>query len=470
MEQRPSNKKQRLLTARSTSQEGDGLCLSPVQRSASSASQTGKSSYEELEKELESTMTELLSHKQELKELKKQLDESKAQLQEQMVESQVQVNRLREELYLPPKDEAVKKSPLVEQMTVQLEHLKQQEWLLRDQLQSTEKSQAETVARLSQEKKEQENLLQTQLDELEAVKQRQGLRIRELELANEQLAKEAGPLEELRRSLELRAAEIERLRRERGTAGSSEEQETLERQVAELLAQKERLIRSQVPLDDDGELFKLRLTNSKLVLALEQQKGQFERGSAQLREQAVRLEAAHEAQRSQVLALRQENDNLQQQLRLLDGQVKQHLRTLQKQDEAGKLLATQSGQQLETIRQYQERVFTEPRLVATLKQRTEQLEKDLQKLDGEKKRLERIQASKKSQGRLETLLTRYEERARCSVCTDRLRNTALTGCGHVFCSQCIQKRIEKRSRKCPECARKFSEHDQLTLYLGDDDE
>lgn len=55
--------------------------------------------------------------------------------------------------------------------------------------------------------------------------------------------------------------------------------------------------------------------------------------------------------------------------------------------------------------------------------------------------------------------------AKCSVCSKNWKDTAITVCGHVFCSKCTQERLAARLRRCPSCNRGFSANDLLSIHL-----
>ncbi|QSL65159.1 hypothetical protein MERGE_002464 [Pneumocystis wakefieldiae] len=59
----------------------------------------------------------------------------------------------------------------------------------------------------------------------------------------------------------------------------------------------------------------------------------------------------------------------------------------------------------------------------------------------------------------------YKSMAKCSVCETKWKNTAISLCGHVFCKECINKRIETRQRRCPSCNRGFGSGDILQVHL-----
>ncbi|EMR11116.1 hypothetical protein PNEG_00713 [Pneumocystis murina B123] len=59
----------------------------------------------------------------------------------------------------------------------------------------------------------------------------------------------------------------------------------------------------------------------------------------------------------------------------------------------------------------------------------------------------------------------YKSMAKCSVCETKWKNTAISLCGHIFCKECINKRIETRQRRCPSCNRGFGSGDILQVHL-----
>ncbi|KAK1808788.1 E3 ubiquitin-protein ligase bre1 [Friedmanniomyces endolithicus] len=53
----------------------------------------------------------------------------------------------------------------------------------------------------------------------------------------------------------------------------------------------------------------------------------------------------------------------------------------------------------------------------------------------------------------------------CPACNEHIRNTVIKLCGHVFCSDCVQRLISNRSRKCPSCGRAFGNGDYMSIVL-----
>ncbi|KAK4455851.1 BRE1 E3 ubiquitin ligase-domain-containing protein [Podospora aff. communis PSN243] len=53
----------------------------------------------------------------------------------------------------------------------------------------------------------------------------------------------------------------------------------------------------------------------------------------------------------------------------------------------------------------------------------------------------------------------------CSICRTNFKNTMLKGCGHAFCSDCVDSRLANRMRKCPACNKAFDRSDAMPCHL-----
>ncbi|OIW04133.1 hypothetical protein TanjilG_00693 [Lupinus angustifolius] len=61
--------------------------------------------------------------------------------------------------------------------------------------------------------------------------------------------------------------------------------------------------------------------------------------------------------------------------------------------------------------------------------------------------------------KLEDELKVCKNMIKCTVCYDRLKEVVIVKCCHMFCSQCIQRNLELRHRKCPACGTAFGQSD-----------
>lgn len=95
-----------------------------------------------------------------------------------------------------------------------------------------------------------------------------------------------------------------------------------------------------------------------------------------------------------------------------------------------------------------------------LEQGTSSLQARYEELERQYKRLKGLKGSEDS-----TELVVYRQMAKCGVCNDNWRDQAITLCGHTFCHNCIDKRIQSRLRRCPICNIGFGANDLLTIHL-----
>lgn len=63
------------------------------------------------------------------------------------------------------------------------------------------------------------------------------------------------------------------------------------------------------------------------------------------------------------------------------------------------------------------------------------------------------------------LLEGWRKIAQCSVCNYRAKSHVLQRCMHVFCKECVDKRLETRQRKCPTCGGAFGPNDVKAIYI-----
>lgn len=53
----------------------------------------------------------------------------------------------------------------------------------------------------------------------------------------------------------------------------------------------------------------------------------------------------------------------------------------------------------------------------------------------------------------------------CTICRSSFKDTIIKGCGHAFCSDCVESRLANRMRKCPSCNKAFDRSDIIPLHL-----
>ena len=59
----------------------------------------------------------------------------------------------------------------------------------------------------------------------------------------------------------------------------------------------------------------------------------------------------------------------------------------------------------------------------------------------------------------------YRAKVKCTLCRTNDKDTIINKCGHTFCRECIQKRLDLRNRKCPSCALQFDFQAVKDMYL-----
>ncbi|XP_040176920.1 E3 ubiquitin-protein ligase BRE1A [Rana temporaria] len=60
----------------------------------------------------------------------------------------------------------------------------------------------------------------------------------------------------------------------------------------------------------------------------------------------------------------------------------------------------------------------------------------------------------------------FKSRLTCPCCNSRKMDAVLTKCFHVFCFECVKTRYDTRQRKCPKCNAAFGANDFHRIYIG----
>lgn len=50
----------------------------------------------------------------------------------------------------------------------------------------------------------------------------------------------------------------------------------------------------------------------------------------------------------------------------------------------------------------------------------------------------------------------YKKQVNCTNCQQNPKEMVLISCGHLFCTDCVEREIQQRRRKCPYCQKKYT--------------
>ncbi len=88
----------------------------------------------------------------------------------------------------------------------------------------------------------------------------------------------------------------------------------------------------------------------------------------------------------------------------------------------------------------------------------------LQVLQAKLDKLRKFQSADAQVKDLEVQMDMLRNALKCSVCSQRSKNTIIMKCQHLFCSECIKARLDVRNRKCPHCSIQFSSTDVKPIH------
>ncbi|KAJ3588317.1 hypothetical protein NHX12_011910 [Muraenolepis orangiensis] len=181
--------------------------------------------------------------------------------------------------------------------------------------------------------------------------------------------------------------------------------------------------------------------------------------------------------------LKEEKEELADQLLTLKTQVDAQLQVVRKLEEKERLLqGTISTAERELAlrtqaldmnkRKAQESALLSEEVRTQLEQVQQRLslvreEEDISKL---RRKIEKAKkpAEKISNGDdiLNEEINEYKARLTCPCCNSRVKDAVLTKCFHVFCFECVKTRYDTRQRKCPKCNAPFGANDFHRIYIG----
>ncbi|KAG7275747.1 hypothetical protein CRUP_009850 [Coryphaenoides rupestris] len=153
--------------------------------------------------------------------------------------------------------------------------------------------------------------------------------------------------------------------------------------------------------------------------------------------------------------LKEEKEELADQLLTLKTQVEAQLQVVRKLEEKERLLqGTISTAERELALRTQ---------ALDMNKRKEDISKLRRKIEKAKKPAEKIS---NGDDILNEEINEYKARLTCPCCNSRVKDAVLTKCFHVFCFECVKTRYDTRQRKCPKCNAAFGANDFHRIYIG----
>uniref|UniRef100_A0A671F454 E3 ubiquitin protein ligase n=1 Tax=Rhinolophus ferrumequinum TaxID=59479 RepID=A0A671F454_RHIFE len=355
-----------------------------------------------------------------------------------------------------------KESELLKGLRVELKKAQESQKemkLLLDMYKSAPKEQRDKVQLMAAERK-----AKAEVDELRS-------RIRELEERDRRESKKIADEDALRR---IRQAEeqIEHLQRKLGATKQEEEALLSEMDVTgqafeDMQEQNGRLLQQLREKDDANfKLMSERIKANQIHKLLREEKDE-------LGEQVLGLKAQVDAQLLTVQKLEEKERALQGSL----GGVEKELTLRSQALELNKRKAVEAAQLAEDLKVQLEHVQTrlreiQPCLAESRAAREKEsfnlkrAQEDISRLRRKLEKQRKVEVYADADEILQEEIKEYKARLTCPCCNTRKKDAVLTKCFHVFCFECVRGRYEARQRKCPKCNSAFGAHDFHRVYIS----
>ncbi|XP_014118017.1 PREDICTED: E3 ubiquitin-protein ligase BRE1B [Pseudopodoces humilis] len=361
-----------------------------------------------------------------------------------------------------PEENKKKDSEVLKQLRAELKKAQENQKemkLLLDMYKSAPKEQRDKVTLMAAERKS-----KAELEELRG-------RWRELEERERRESKKLADEEALRR-LRLSEEQIEHLQRRLAATKQEEEALLSEMDVTgqafeDMQEQNLRLLQQLREKDDANfKLMSERIKANQIHKLLREEKDE-------LAEQVLALKAQVEAQLQVVQKLEEKERGLQSAL----GAVEKELSLRSQALELHKRKAVEAAQLAEDLRAQGEHVQARLRELQvcaaenraakdkeslSLKRAQEELSRLRRKLEKQRK----VEVYADADQILQEEIKEYRARLTCPCCNARKKDAVLTKCFHVFCFECVKSRYDTRQRKCPKCNAAFGAHDFHRVYIS----
>ncbi|XP_028913503.1 E3 ubiquitin-protein ligase BRE1B isoform X1 [Ornithorhynchus anatinus] len=347
---------------------------------------------------------------------------------------------------------------------------------LRGELKKAQESQKEMKLLLDMYKsapKEQRDKVQLMAAERKAKAEVEELRvrIRDLEEKERKESKKLADEDALRR-IRMAEEQIEHLQRKLGATKQEEEALLSEMDVTgqafeDMQEQNGRLLQQLREKDDANfKLMSERIKSNQIHKLLREEKDE-------LGEQVLGLKSQVDAQLLVVQKLEEKERVLQGSL----GGVEKELTLRSQALELNKRKAVEAAQLAEDLKVQLEHVQSRLREIQpclaesraarekesfNLKRAQEDISRLRRKLEKQKK----VEVYADADEILQEEIKEYKARLTCPCCNTRKKDAVLTKCFHVFCFECVRGRYEARQRKCPKCNAAFGAHDFHRVYIS----
>ncbi|XP_059690760.1 E3 ubiquitin-protein ligase BRE1B-like, partial [Gavia stellata] len=363
----------------------------------------------------------------------------------------------------PPEEGKKKDSEVLKQLRGELKKAQESQKemkLLLDMYKSAPKEQRDKVQLMAAERKS-----KAEAEELRG-------RARELEGAGSGGRARSWRYEEALRRLRHAEEQIEHLQRKLAATRQEEEALLSEMDVTgqafeDMQEQNLRLLQQLREKDDANfKLMSERIKANQIHKLLREEKDE-------LAEQVLALKAQVDAQLLVVQKLEEKERGLQSSLAAVEKELALRSQAL----ELNKRKAVEAAQLAEDLRAQGEHVQARLReLQACAAENRAAKDKESLSLKRAQEELSRLRRKLEKQRKVEVYadadqilqeeIKEYRARLTCPCCNARKKDAILTKCFHVFCFECVKSRYDTRQRKCPKCNAAFGAHNFHRVYIS----
>uniref|UniRef100_A0A3B4AZ94 E3 ubiquitin protein ligase n=1 Tax=Periophthalmus magnuspinnatus TaxID=409849 RepID=A0A3B4AZ94_9GOBI len=351
----------------------------------------------------------------------------------------------------------------MEQLKIVRAELKAQESqremkLLLDMYRSAPKEQRDKVQLMAAEKKTKSEELRQRLRELEERERREGKK-----MADEEALRKIRSVEEqidiLNKKLSIAKQEEDALLSEMDVTGQAFE---------DMQEQNIRLMQQLREKDDANfKLMSERIKSNQIHKLLKEEK-------EELADQLLTLKTQVDAQLQVVRKLEEKERLLQGTISTAERELALRTQALEmnkRKAQESALLSEEMRTQLEQVQQkltlvreeVVENSISREKESFNARRAQEDISKLRIKIEKAKKPAEKIS---NGDDILNEEINEYKARLTCPCCNSRVKDAVLTKCFHVFCFECVKTRYDTRQRKCPKCNAAFGANDFHRIYIG----